>query len=32
MQENATAHTANTSMDALEEVFGELADCGLLDL
>jgi hypothetical protein len=26
------AHTTNLSVTALEKVFGELADCGLLDL
>jgi hypothetical protein len=32
LQQNALAHTTNLLVLALDKVFGELADCGLLDL
>lgn len=32
MQQNALAHTTNLLVLALDKVYRELADCGLLDL
>jgi hypothetical protein len=32
MQQNALAHAINMLVLALDKVFGELPDCGLLDL